>query len=585
MSPVMIDLFRRLQAMALAMMVMVSLATSISSLSSVSADLSTLNSSMLATYYTPDQLCLLNESSGNNTKSEVFILEECRKKLDYSNGIGFGFQPTRPNFDRTTCCSLEKPLGYRDFDKVAPGFEDGNSYPLKDLFDILSDKNQSILLLGDSLAETTFNTMTGEIRRMIEIGSVGGVYEPLAKEVFSVPSQRYTPSPRPDGKPRNPVHIFWESIGLFEFKDDLGEVKTFADGYETDLIYKFILPLTNQFPDGLLILGNIGAHLGVYRMGPDPLRRMLNQKISQYILWLNDFTILNPKHMVFWRESFPAHFDSIDGSYEKWKGSSASQKLVVGEPEQDGYLYHCKPLPDVSDATMNSQAPENALAERILENWPQSRVKQCRAWSYFAPFWNLHCGTCTARHPMEKLDCLHQCGYVPTMWMPFWIQLVDIVSNYPQLTPAEETAWSEQKLSFGRTSYERTKDSRVIESDGVYYLIEFGVKRRIEDGRPAIDILFQRSVEDNDIASVSAQELSRIPEVIEVKPFLRDDTVINEIDSSRYFVMKNMARHEVRDLDTVQTFMERKSIPQHEVRHIPKSVLELIPLGESTIDI
>jgi hypothetical protein len=169
--------------------------------------------------------------------------------------------------------------------------------------------------------------------------------------------------------------------------------------------------------------------------------------------------------------------------------------------------------------------------------------------------------------------------------MPFWIQLVDMVSNYPQLTPAEETAWSEQKLSFGRTSYERTKDSRVIESDGVYYLIEFGVKRRIDDGRPAIDILFQRSIEDNDIASVSAQELSHIPEVFEVKAFLRDDTVINEIDSSRSFVMKNLARHEVRDRDALQTFMERRYIPPYEVRHIPTSVLELIPLGESTIDI
>jgi hypothetical protein len=146
----------------------------------------------------------------------------------------------------------------------------------------------------------------------------------------------------------------------------------FGDKVEKNNIYKSVLPLTNKFPDGLLIIGNIGAHLGVDRMRSDPLRRILNQKISQYILWLNDFTILNPKHMVFWRETFPSHFPSVDGSFERWRGSSASHNAG-----QDGYLYRCKPLPDVSDATMNSQVPENGIAERILENWPQSRVKQC----------------------------------------------------------------------------------------------------------------------------------------------------------------------------------------------------------------
>jgi hypothetical protein len=165
------------------------------------------------------------------------------------------------------------------------------------------------------------------------------------------------------------------------------------------------------------------------------------------------------------------------------------------------------------------------------------------------------------------------------MWTPFWVQLVDLVSSYSELTPAEELEWREQKLSFGRTSYERTKASRVIESDGVYYLIEFGVKRRIEDGRPAVNFLFQRTVEDSEIASVSAQELSQFPDVFEVKPFLRDDSIIKEIESMRYFVMKNMNRLEMCNSSEVQTFMERRSIPAWEIRNIPKNVVELIPLA------
>jgi hypothetical protein len=287
---------------------------------------------------------------------------------------------------------------------------------------------------------------------------------------------------------------------------------------------------------------------------------------------------MNPRNKVFWRETFPSHFGSVDGSYEKWHGTAVETSNIQGKQEQDGSHYHCKPLQNTSKEMMNSQSPENGIAERILQNWPESRVGLFPVWKDFAPFWKVHVGT-RIPNGFMKLDCLHYCAYVPPMWTPFWVQLVDLVSSYSDLTPAEELEWIEQKLSFGRTSYERTKASRVIESDGVYYLIEFGVKRRIEDGRPAVNFLFQRTVEDSEIASVSAQELSQFPDVFEVKPFLRDDSIIKEIESMRYFVMKNMNRLEMCNSSEVQTFMERRSIPAWEIRNIPKNVVELIPLA------
>jgi hypothetical protein len=78
---------------------------------------------------------------------------------------------------------------------------------------------------------------------------------------------------------------------------------------------------------------------------------------------------------------------------------------------------------------------------------------------------------------------------------------------------------------------------------------------------------------------VSAQELSQFPDVFEVKPFLRDDSIIKEIESTRYFVIKNMTRLEMCNRSEVQTFMERRSIPAWEIRNIPNNVVELIPLA------
>jgi hypothetical protein len=582
------DPWRRVKAMVVAMMVIP--ATIFPFTSWASADLSTLNNSMLAAYYTQDQLCVLNKSTGDNKNPETLILNECRKELNYSNGLQYGFQATRPHYDKNTCCSREKQLGNRDFDKALTGMEDGNLYPLKDFFDILSDKNQGIMLLGDSIAQTTIFTMVGEIERMMKMGGIGGrlVKPKDYSKVYDVESWEYTPPPRLDGRPRNAVRIYMALIHDFAFADDLGEVKMFAKREVAARVEKLKVLATSCHPEGLMIIGNIGAHLTIDRTRPDPLRRILNQRISQYILWLNDFTIMNPKNKVFWRESFPVHFSSVDGSYEKWK-DSAAEKLDLQRQGQDGSLYHCKPLQNTTKEMMYSQAPENGIAERVLDNWPESRVKRFPAWAFFAPFWKLHCGSCEDSFMMNKrinkLDCLHFCGYAPPMWTPFWVQLVDMVSSYPELTPDEEIEWKKQKLSFGGTPYERMKDSRVIESDGMYYLIEFGVKRLIVDGRPAVNILFQRTVKDSEIASVSAEELSRFPDVFEVKPFMRDDTVIKETTSMNYFLMKNFIRHKMLDHDMAEAFMKNHSIPAWEIRNIPKNVLKLIPLGEALTDI
>jgi hypothetical protein len=563
-------------------MVMVMQATIVPAMSSAWASLSTLNSSMLATYYTPDQLCLISNSSGTNTREEHVILKDCRKELKYSNGLEFGFSATRPYLDEGTCCNSEKQLGYRDFDKVYSGMEEANPYPLKDLFENLSDKNQSILFLGDSLAATSTFAMIGEIERMIELGGIDAVLQ--GQKVTNINRYdlfwKYAPPPRSDGRLRNPVYLYYIYLEDFKFVDDLGEVKTLAACADLDRLGKLSRVMSDH-PDGLVMLGNIGAHLKIDRARPDPLRRILNQKISQFILWLNDVTIMNPKHKVFWRESFPSHFGSVDGSHETWKGSQAEQNAYLNGLA-DRLHYHCKPLQNTSTEMMHSQVPENGIAKRVLENWTESRVRLFPVWSYFAPFWNMHCGTC---HLLSKnIDCLHLCAYAPPMWTPIWVQLVEMVSSYPELTPDEEIEWKKQKLSFGRTSYERTKDSRVIESDGMYYLVEFGVKRLIVDGRPAVNILLQRTVKDSEIASVSAEELSRFPDVFEVKPFLQDDIVLKEINSTRYFVMKNMSRREMRDHDAVQVFMEKRSIPAWEIRNIPKDVLGLIPLGEPAED-
>jgi hypothetical protein len=330
----------------------------------------------------------------------------------------------------------------------------------------------------------------------------------------------------------------------------------------------------------------------------------LSQKIGLFIVWLNDLQEMNPNNIVVFKETTPSHFNSIDGSYERWDGTYNAHGP-----------YLCSPLKSISYETKASQTPENDVAEKIFKAWKETRVQYLQTWEALAPFWKIHGGNCE-----KQEDCLHHCAYVPTAFAPIWRQLNAIVQAFdmndgtsrPKDSPSTKTDdflrtnspenafINMTNMILFRDQYIRSEGSfpiRYCEEGGdagsaspcVYYLVEHGMKRRVADGFAGLHLLFQRAVDESEVVDISSQEdLSLYPEAFEVKPLLQDGTLIEEETRKTFtgwaregqlYCIVDGTRYAFSGAGFAMYIIEKMKIPEWEVRGVPKYVLDLIPVG------
>ena len=160
--------------------------------------------------------------------------------------------------------------------------------------------------------------------------------------------------------------------------------------------------------------------------------------MNQFLSYLNDLQHLTSHHansnisvpttinQAAFIETFPQHFDSIDGTYKNWQTirTSDSLKEITSKPTNSWdtahLLYHCKP----NDQNIN--LIEKSIAQSIINtNYHyNNKIGFIEVFKYFNKFPRMHYGYCREDVRTVLLDCSHLCSFNPTMWMPIWAQLL-----------------------------------------------------------------------------------------------------------------------------------------------------------------
>lgn len=382
------------------------------------------------TYYESLQWCEVNRTKVPNNPFNALKKRMCDDALCSLPSSTFA------NKVRGWCCTEDIPLSQRGFDLVVEGFDKPLEKPVLDILALLSQRNMSIVFLGDSMNGQMYWAFEQERRREeivrgFESRSSILHSEPIeklwwasdqvmtlygiSKHALKHVSSRFVWYPESFGN-----RVFIYSIS----SNDLGSPD------DENLIHS-VLPFIARFehPGGLYIVGNIGHHLANTRLNPD--KNVLFTKFSRVLQDLEFVANSNPKNVVAFRETTPAHFNSPqrDGSYEKW-GISINKDRdgnYLSTNSWDSTLYYCRDILNIS--SHSSHIPENDMVKVLLDLWGNPKIKLIPVFRYLAHFSKMKYGYCGGSSRIDILDCVHFCAFSPPMWFPIWFHMHDLLKD------------------------------------------------------------------------------------------------------------------------------------------------------------
>ena len=440
-----------------------------------------MNQSSLQTWYTPAQECMISKGSWPLNVSYDFVEKSCE---DSAGKRSASLQSLHSGSRvRDVCCTEDLPLNDRGFDWVLSGHENGHSTPLVDLFISLSRRNMSLITVGDSTNGELYESLIAELMREGLKGTINRdvingrewFHETMKKKLcFSSKTTdcveaafSWTPELSSTTNFPEIMHpVFVYQILLWYFDDSPEEITV------TDLVVPQLAG--DDHPSGVIIIANIGHHLDSLRGREDP--SYLYSRLSLFLNWLHSLQQLNPKNIVFFRETTPSHFPSrkdqpenldINGtySYEKWLDSSYANYSYLLPNSWDQKMYRC-------NATVHDLR-ENSFVDDILNNWGASntKVRILKVFNFLSPFYTLKYGHCGIKMRIDDLDCVHYCSFSPPMWIPVWKELLNQVqlSFYDLESVNLDTGKDRNKNDNEIKNTKRIENENLTNSIGSYY--------------------------------------------------------------------------------------------------------------------
>jgi len=392
-----------------------------------------LNHTMLALWFDEIAFCMLTNPNLQFPQG----VEYCWNK--WPNRRGFHSLPTEgvsaEDFNGH-CCTLEMPLIDRGFNQglgfitshidflypcltltlnylqAFKGYEDPYTQPVLNIVRRLVKQQRCLVFIGDSLTAQTLNAFLAELIRESALANI-------TERAFRIPVVEQEPFSRLKTK-KHFQHYQWQNISIMKF--------TYAkhDASETNM-RQFIEETVkeNCFDSnarGALIIANIGLHIQKLSIVD------LANRMNSFLSYLNELRKLALINQVAFIETFPQHFDSIDGTFNNWQKPDSSmtsdtlKKLTLRPNSWDSVhpLYHCKPN------ERNINLIENSIVQSIINtnyNNNDNKIGFIELFKYFNHFPRMHYGYCKEDVRTVLLDCSHLCSFNPTMWMPIWAQL------------------------------------------------------------------------------------------------------------------------------------------------------------------
>jgi len=561
-----------------------------------------IDSTKLNTWYDAVETCMIQEKDySHNTTTYWTILDNCKKlhgKSTYDDGFIALKSSAFANKVRGTCCTEDIHLNERGLDWVVKGYEDGNTKIVSTIFKQLSEQNMSMIFLGDSMNNQIFDAFLNEFKR--EEQSAGGTFEHdivkqqswyhngtiheqlgLNRKVLSYfpDSFRWTPSPtsnKEKDEVMHPVNVYCITMNYFNTI------------HEEMMIKNIIIPhlMLQEHPDGVAIFGNIGLHLTNERNNPNSTP--LYNHISQFLNWMHDLTIYNPKNIAFFRETTPSHFQSPDedGSFEKWHDSTLSHYNYLEPNTWDKTMYYCKAI----DPT--KQIPENIAVQSLLQHWGESsHVHLMPMFQQLAPFYTMKYGHCGGWNRIEVIDCVHYCSWSPPMWIGVWNELHTTLTTAlkTRSNTLQNEKYNKEKVyhsgkalpNFNEIMFEDLQILKSSDSKNKYAFYR-GLKHPLEENdEEVIKTIYETiDLEKVKVISLTDAEIQKIPtgdmfeKVIHGFP---DGTII-KLEGKKHQSIYYMEKGRKRWIPDWDTFVYMK-LDMGKVMNLSPSEFEAIPLG------
>lgn len=309
----------------------------------------------------------------------------------------------------TRCCTSEVPVRERGFIQGFEGFTDPLQKPIMKLIHYLDKNKKFLIFLGDSTSSQMFHALFAELDR--EDSSM------LHKDITTDFKKRYNDSLLLDLDPIYAV-FQWRNVLVFDiklFSFDLENRKT-----DINVANKLLPNLLHISPHGSFVIANIGHHLRYLNL--HSYRPMLVERIGDFLNWLAVIKGHQSGPTVIYRETAPGHFDSTDGTYEAVDNATVHNNEFSNWNSPNTWdnhlpLYHCRPLFDHVTNRAENEIARSLIRVRGLQ-FPVLNL-----FRYFAPYVKIHNGNCypDSEDRRPQTDCVHQCSFVPLMWMLIWV--------------------------------------------------------------------------------------------------------------------------------------------------------------------
>lgn len=312
--------------------------------------------------------------------------------------------------DLNFCCTVELPLRERGYLDAFDGFDDPSTQRALDVLDYLSDKNKSLIFIGDSMNQQFFSAFKLEIRREISFKRINDLSVPDAVDT--------TASLRQSVK-----HVVDSNLVSNSFSYRGVTVICMKHTSHRQLLVLFLINVASSLNQSLLILFNEGLHHQAKFSSLQTARVFYENLFS----WLSEIKNVTQSEVIF-RETTPQNFDSYDGSFENWE--TPYDWNAANSWDSSSPLYHCK---ESNMSRINSDLSSSLVRQMLdgAKNYSkQFGIKYLEVYAILQPFYKLHYGNCHAEggYRFAKLDCTHYCGFVPLMWLRVWENLYALLT-------------------------------------------------------------------------------------------------------------------------------------------------------------
>ena len=574
-----------------------------------------LNHTMLQTWYDPVQICMMEDRRHLDNASYWTYLWDCEEALSVNktkpaHGYTTGFA-TLPSSAysrkaRDGCCNSDVQIRDRGFDWALEGYQDGTSQHAVAIMTLLSQRNMSIVFMGDSMNNQVFTAFIEECKRegiqgsfdagvrgslpWFQSPSTYGLSQKSLAYIGAVIKFDWTDRYKKSNNKTQSVYIYVIDVWYGR--------RAVVD--ERVLMETLIPIISASHPSGMVVLPNIGHHLEAERSHNN--YQSMVQTVAGFLNWMHEISKLNSgRNFVAFRETTPSHFDSpnSDGSFEKWKAAGRGNYDYMASNSWDGTLYHCH--------SINNSAPsepgwpqknslENVVVHEILSAWGGKRdavapeaatsVEILHVFQYLAPFYRLKYGFCGGYDRIPVLDCVHFCAWGPTMWFPIWSELSSMLSKW---SLQQRDKLTDYTPIFGKTIMHETEVLECSEGPGTaaasatptYYLSYHGVLHmapNLHSIEEELGLLSNSSTFPK-IKKVDKENLGGIPlgHPIQDYPVIRDGSALQQHGDGQIWFYKNGTRHAIPNWDTFCSL----GFGRASILHISDNAIDRLPIGVS----